>query len=154
MKNIIELSKETGRQIVTKGGKRVTIYTENAAGERSIHGCIHRGTWDAPECWYKDGRNLTGTNKTSPDDLVLYSLEEHFDWSVLPGWANMCLFKVEGYWYCSSAKPVWDGKKNRFTLISKQSLQYLLPEVVTKEILMDISDEDSFTENPAYRDTY
>lgn len=152
MKSIVELSKELGRQIVTRGGKRVTIYTENAKGEFPIQGSIHNEEFDRVSAWKMDGSNGGRAGELHSSDLVLYSLEEHFDWSVLPGWANLCLFKVDGDWYCSSAKPVWDGETNRFTLINKQSLQYLLPEVITKEILMDIADEDSYTENPKYDD--
>lgn len=154
MKNIIELSKETGRLIVTRGGKRVTIYTENARGEFPLQGSIHNEEFDRVSAWKMDGSNGGRAGEVNSSDLVLYSLEEHFDWSVLPGWANMCLFKGEGDWYCSSAEPVWDGKTNRFKVANKLALQYILPEVVTKEILMDIPDEDSLTVNPAYRDTY
>ena len=146
--NIIQEAQAQCRTIVTRRGGKVTIYRTDAPGKYPIHGCIEGGETPTVSAWTLEGEiNLGG--KWS--DLALYSMQEHFDWGILPGWADMCVFKVGQDWFCSSVVPDWSKKEKRFKL-HHSGASYVLPEVVTSTILMEVEERDSLFINPKYDD--
>lgn len=143
--NIIKESQETKRQIVTFGGRKVTIYTTNAKGKNKILGCIHGESEDRVGSWALDGSG----GMYNDDKLTLYNPEKHFDWKMLPGWANAYIFQKQGDWYCTSMEPKWSESGY---VVNKKSNSYILPMVVSQDILMGVTDRDSLFKNPKYEE--
>lgn len=147
MRTIVKESEFTGRGLVTRSGKRVGIYTDSALGEKPIHGYVEEKGYHRVMSWFIMGSNTsTGMHN---DDIVLYSPDIHFNWDILPGWANACIFRKEGNWVCGSIVPEWKGVDYR---TSKLGEFHILPKVVTDDILItQISDEKSLFINPKYK---
>lgn len=152
---MIDLSKP----LVTRTGRRVTIYIDKAAGDYPIQGCIHENGFDRIHSWSKYGSG----DRPHGDDLLNYSLENNFPWDMLPGWANHCIFRRDGDWYCGSLEPEWVEEVVGIKIVSgcpvsrgywkvvKNGAYYVLPEVVTKGILICPEDRESLIINPKYK---
>lgn len=144
--NVIEEAKRKNAELVTASGFRVTTYTASANHEtHKIHGCVHAPEGDVLVSWTLKGE----TTSYNSYRLEPYNILHHFKWSELPGWANLCIFKFRGNWFCSSTKPEWSIQEKRFVL-QYGGISYVLPEVVTKYILVEVEDKDSLFLNPKY----
>lgn len=146
--NIIQEAAAQGRGLVTRSGKRVTIYKGDARGSHSIHGYVEQENWDMPRSWMPDGRLTQAC--ADPGDLTLYSIDEHFPWDMLPGWANHCIFLHNGSWYCGSMEPEYNHDKECVQL-AQNAAYYALPEVIIKDILLQVEEENSLFINPKYQ---
>lgn len=149
MTSIVKRAEFTGRGLMTRSGKRVGIYTDSALGDKPIHGYIAEKDWHRLQSWTLAGRSNSGTSIQHNDDILEYNPDIHFNWGILPGWANACIFRKEGNWVCGSIIPEWKGV--HFSA-SKMGEFHILPKVVTDEILItQISDEKSLFINPKYK---
>lgn len=149
MRTIVKESEFTGRGLMTRSGKHVGIYTDSALGEKPIHGYIEEKGFHRVMSWFIMGSSTsTGIHN---DDIVMYSPVTHFNWDILPGWANACIFRKEGNWVCGSIVPTWRGS---FYCDGRLGEFHILPKVVTDDILItNISDEKSLFVNPKYKNS-
>lgn len=146
MATIVQQSEVTGRGLVTRSGKRVGIYTDSALGEKPIHGYIEEKGYHRVQSWFIAGSSVSTGAHT--DDLVLYNPDMHFNWAILPGWANVCIFIKDGNWVCGSVVPEWKGVDYKTTQLGEF---HILPKIVTDDILLSkIADENSLFINPKY----
>lgn len=143
--NIIQESQAQKRAIVTRNGGRVTIYRTDAPGKYPIHGCLEGRDFPVVASWTLEGEISSGGKGAN---LMLYSIEHHFDWDILPGWADMYIFKTKGDWVCSSMAPDWSASEDRW-VPHRRGATYVLPEVVTSTILMEVENNNLFR-NPKY----
>ena len=100
MTSIVKQAEFRGRGLVTRSGKRVGIYTDSALGNKPIHGYIMETGWHRFQSWTLEGRSDSHAQNLHNDDLLGYNPEVHFNWDILPGWANACIFRKEGNWVC------------------------------------------------------
>lgn len=143
MEGIIKYVENRPGALVTRRGARVVIYNECADPNKDIHGAIETPDGLALHKWdWKGVSSLSDLN-----NLTDYDVSYHFNWGLLPSWANAYLFKEGEDWYCSSMRPkrgkiLWAPNKNSAT--------YLLPKSVSDDILWYGHPQDSLAMNPAY----
>lgn len=110
-------------------------------------GIIHEQDYDRGAMW-----SAAGTSNTVlvNDALTEYSVEKHFNWRVLPGWANFCIFLGPTKWRYSSVPPEWNSDLAQWVVNNPQAVHGEIPESVAATILWKPERKDSLVTNPKY----
>lgn len=149
MINIIDESLESGRGLVTREGNKVRLYRSDAPGAYKIHGTEIRAGVEILRSWTLEGKCSSGL---SSYNLTLYTVENHFPWAYLPEWAKRFVFLMEGRYYCASMRPSFKATPSETKItLPHDAVYYELPEVITKEIALQLPKERiEVWENPGF----
>lgn len=147
--DILEIAKQKKTGIITQGGEEVTLLFYKARGDRPLVGLIHKQDYDKAAMWSTEGSSNT---VFLSDSLVVWEMEKHFQWSMLPGWADAYVFKDGSKWFCTSVEPVWNSTSERYKHQNNRNCTMEIPAIVTEGILWNPTNKESLTKNPKYAD--
>lgn len=135
--NVITEADKKGRRLITRAGHPVNILMAGANSEYPIVGIIQYPHGDKAVQWNKNGKSPA----IESENLVLWDHRTYFPWGDLPSWANFCIYRGQGEWFCSSCDPI-EG--------NSQAVSLVLPQEIIQQIGLTEHRDGTIFYNPKY----